>query len=262
MNASAIQLSCSSESYAPALAAGTLTLEGWLERCAGELGLQAVEIEDGHLGPPVPERLDAVRAAADRHGLTIVNVALMNNFGLADEARRRAEADRTVEWMAGARRLGSRFLRTFAGWPEGSRDARWPAMVETLRTVCDRAERAGVHLVLENHNHGGFVQRADDTLALFDLVPSPALSLLLDTGNYVDGLASIRRTAHLARHVHAKLRQVGPDGRDALVDHEAVLAELRRVGYRGYLSVEYEGQEPGETAVPRGLAYLRRLLGP
>jgi sugar phosphate isomerase/epimerase len=169
----------------------------------------------------------------------------MNNFGLADEARRRAEADRTVAWMAGARRLGSRFLRTFAGWPEGPREARWPAMVETLQEV---------------HNHGGFVQRADDTLALFDLVPSPALGLLLDTGNYVDGLASIRRTAHLARHVHAKLRQVGSDGRDALVDHEAVVAELSRVGYRGYLSVEYEGPEPGETAVPRALAHLRRLL--
>ena len=227
----------------------------------GELGLQAVEIEDGHLGPPDPGRLDAVRAAADRHGLAIVNVALMNNFGLADGDRRQAEADRTVEWMAGARRLGSRFLRTFAGWPEGAR--RRPLAGHGGRPSgrsADRAERAGVHLVLENHNHGGFVQRAEDTLTLFDLVPSPALALLLDTGNYVDGLASIRRTAHLARHVHAKLRQVGPDGRDALVDHEAVLAELRRVGYRGYLSVEYEGQEPGETAVPRALGHLRRLI--
>jgi L-ribulose-5-phosphate 3-epimerase len=256
---SAIELCCSSESFAGALGAGALSLEGWLERCAG-LGLRAVEIEDGHLGPPDPGRLDTVRAAADRLGLTIVNVALMNNFGLADAEKRQAEVDRTLAWMAGSRRLGSRFLRTFAGWPEGPRAARWPAMVATLRDVCQRAERAAVHLVLENHNHGGFVQRAEDTLALFAEVPSPALALLLDTGNYVDGLVSIRRTAHLARHVHAKFRQVGPDGRDALVDHEAVIAELRRVGYRGYLSVEYEGQEPGETAVPRALGHLRALL--
>ena len=113
---------------------------------------------------------------------------------------------------------------------------------------------------MENHNHGGFVQTADDVLAIFDAVASPALSLLLDTGNYVDGLASIRRTAKLARHVHAKFRQVGPDGRDRLVDHEAVIAELRQAGYAGCLSVEYEGEESPESAVPRAVAYMRRLL--
>ncbi|HZS31753.1 MAG TPA: sugar phosphate isomerase/epimerase family protein [Methylomirabilota bacterium] len=256
-----IQLACTSESYAPALAAGRLTLADWLRRMAEDVGLGAVELEDGHIGPPEPDRLGAVRAAADRHGLTIVDVALMNNFGVADPDRCRAEQARTVEWMAGARRLRSRFLRTFAGWPEGDRAARWPAMLEALRAVCRVAEREGVHLVMENHNHGGFVQRADDVLAIFDAVRSPALALLLDTGNYVDGLASIRRTAHLARHVHAKFREVGPDGRDALVDHEPIMAELGRAGYRGWVSVEYEGEEPGETAVPRALAHLRTLLG-
>jgi sugar phosphate isomerase/epimerase len=114
---------------------------------------------------------------------------------------------------------------------------------------------------MENHNHGGFVQTADDVLAIFDAVGSSVLALLLDTGNYVDGLASIRRTAGLARHVHAKFRQVGPDGQDRLVDHEAVVGELRRVGYQGCLSIEYEGEEPPETAVPRAVAHMRRLLG-
>ena len=126
--------------------------------------------------------------------------------------------------------------------------------------VATAAEKAQVQLVMENHNHGGFVQTADDVLAIFGAVSSPALALLLDTGNYVDGLESIRRTARLARHVHAKFRQVGGDGRDRLVDHEAVVRELRQVGYRGCLSVEYEGEEAPETAVPRAVAYMRRVL--
>jgi sugar phosphate isomerase/epimerase len=93
-----------------------------------------------------------------------------------------------------------------------------------------------------------------------DAVRSPSLGLLLDSGNYLDGLASIRRTAQLARHVHAKFRRVGPDGADALVDHSAVVAELRKVDYRGCLSVEYEGEEAPEAAVPRAVAHLKRLL--
>lgn len=38
-------------------------------------------------------------------------------------------------------------------------------------------------------------------------------------------------------------------------------AELRQVGYQGCLSVEYEGEEAPETAVPRAVAHLRRVLG-
>ena len=133
-------------------------------------------------------------------------------------------------------------------------------MLDAMRTVVTAAEKAQVRLVMENHNHGGFVQTADDVLAIFAAISSPALALLLDTGNYLDGFESIRRTARLARHVHAKFRRVGPDGRDGLVDHEAVIAELRQVGYQGCLSVEYEGEEAPETAVPRAVAYMRRVL--
>jgi len=253
-------LGCSSESYSQALGAGRMTLVDFIRTCGEELGLQAVELEDGHIGDPAPARLGELRAAAERHRLEIVDIALMNNFGVADDDKRRGEEARTSRWMAASHELRSRFLRTFAGWPEGERAARWPAMLRAMRTVTASAEQARVQLVMENHNHGGFVQTADDVLAIFDAVASPALALLLDTGNYVDGLASIRRTAKLARHVHAKFRQVGPDGRDRLVDHEAVIAELRQAGYAGCLSVEYEGEEPPESAVPRAVAYMRRLL--
>ena len=253
-------LGCSSESYSQALGTGRLTLADFIRISGQELGLQAVELEDAHIGEPTPARLAEIRAAAERHHLEIVNIALMNNFGVADDARRRAEEARTARWMPVARELRTRFLRTFAGWPEGDREARWPAMLAALRAVAAEAERAQVRLVMENHNHGGFVQTADDVLAIFEAISSPALALLLDTGNYVDGLASIRRTARLARHVHAKFRRVGPDGRDQLVDHEAVIGELRRAGYEGCLSVEYEGEEPPETAVPRAVAHLRHAL--
>ena len=253
-------LGCSSESYGPALAAGRLTLVDFIRICGAELGLAAVELEDAHIGEPTPDRLAELRAAAAQHRVEIVNIALMNNFGVADDEKRRREEARTAAWMAASHELRSRFLRTFAGWPEGERAARWPAMLAALRSVAAAAEQARVQLVMENHNHGGFVQTADDVLAIFEAVSSPALALLLDTGNYLDGLASIRRTARLARHVHAKFRQVGADGRDRLVDHEAVVAELGRASYQGCLSVEYEGEEAPETAVPRAVAHMRRVL--
>jgi sugar phosphate isomerase/epimerase len=159
-----------------------------------------------------------------------------------------------------SKQLATRFLRTFAGWPDGDRQARWPQMIASLKVIAAQAQKAGVQLVMENHNHKGFVQTADDVAAIFDGVRSPALGLLLDTGNFLDGTASIERTAALAWHVHAKFTRVLPDGRDARVDQDAAVRLLQAAGYDGCISVEYEGEEPGSTAVPRALGYLRRLL--
>src|SRR3989441_5578244 len=253
-------LACSSESYVKELDAGRLTLADWLRLASEELGLKAVELEDRHVGSPTPQRLAAVREAADRYGLEIVNIAFMNNFGLADETRRAGEESRTIEWINASLRLRTRFLRTFAGWPEGDRAARWQPMIAALRAACGEAELLGVQLVMENHNHRGFVQTASDVLAILEGVGSPALGLLLDTGNYIDGLVSIERTARLAWHVHAKFTKVLDDGRDARVDHDAVVALLRGVGCKGCVSGEDEGEEPGTMAVPRALAYLRGLV--
>ena len=255
-----MRVACSSQSYDDVLRDGRLTLVDWLRLVADELHLDAVELEDKHVGAPRGGHLEALRSAAARYGLTIVNIAFMNNFGVAEDARRRDEEARTREWMSAAERLGSRFLRTFAGWPEGDRPARWPAMIAALRSVCGEAERRGVRMVMENHNHGGFVQTAADATAIFSEVGSPALGLLLDTGNYLDGLASIKATVARAWHVHAKFTRVGDDGRDPGIDHDVILALLREAGYEGWISVEYEGAEPSRTAVPRALAYLRRAM--
>ena len=134
-------------------------------------------------------------------------------------------------------------------------------MVDSLKAVCARAQAAGVPLVMENHNHGGFVQTAADVEAIFGAVASPALSLLLDTGNFLDGLPSIVRTAPLARHVHAKCVRIAPDGRDERVDNEGALRAAAAAGYRGCVSVEYEGDEPSGTAVPRAVRLLRGAIG-
>jgi sugar phosphate isomerase/epimerase len=133
-------------------------------------------------------------------------------------------------------------------------------MIVSLRALCLEAERRGVRLVMENHNHGGFVQTAADVTAIFEEVGSPALGLLLDTGNYLDGLASIAPTAARAWHVHAKFTRVDGDGRDPGIDHEAVLSLLRGAAYTGAISIEYEGAEPSRTAVPRALQYLSQVV--
>ena len=114
-------------------------------------------------------------------------------------------------------------------------------------------------------NHGGTT--AEQVLSLRRDVGSEFLKLTLDTGNFPpasrftpDKLDHIAACAPYTAIVHAKFFNVGPDGRDRDFDYGKIREVLARAGFRGFLSVEYEGKDPDETAVLRRVApYLNTL---
>lgn len=65
-------------------------------------------------------------------------------------------------------------------------------------------------------------------------------------------------------HVHAKFFGIGDDGRDASIDHEAILPVLVEGGYGGYLSSEYEGHHVCDpdafSEVERHQVMVREIL--
>jgi sugar phosphate isomerase/epimerase len=87
------------------------------------------------------------------------------------------------------------------------------------------------------------------------------LPIVLDLSNYVDGVESVRRTSHLAAHVHAAYDHVADDGSDPNYPYYAdVLNELDDEGYEGYVTLEYEGDGDDYEVVPRALSYLAAQL--
>jgi len=43
-------------------------------------------------------------------------------------------------------------------------------------------------------------------------------------------------------------------------DYPRIAAILRKVNYRGYVSLEYEGREDPKTAIPKSLSLLRTVF--
>ena len=114
--------------------------------------------------------------------------------------------------------------------------------------------------MLALENHGGITSTAEQVEALIAAVPSDWLAVNLDTGNFRhDPYGSIRRIAPLAVTCHAKTEIPAPDGKTD-VDFARIVDDLNAVGYRGYLSIEYEAAEDPMTAVPRFSAELLRLV--
>jgi sugar phosphate isomerase/epimerase len=267
-----VRISCSSQSLDRKIAAGTMDLPGFVRYAAQTLQIPCVEFEDKHLEGTSPAYLSKLRAEVERLGLTIANLAFFCSFGYTTRAENDAELERATRWMEAARTLGSPCFRIFAGWMGGPNpglgtagpaaakpEVAWAEMIGYVRAACERARECGLHVVIENHDHGGFLSSSRDVLRLFAEAGSDNLSLLLDTGNYVDGLEGIARTAHLAkRHVHLKARDTQADGRDAAFDFDATLDLLASAGFDGSLSVEYEGTQEEFDCLPRIVSYLKR----
>lgn len=255
-----MKLSCSSWSYHRSFDDKQFTLLAWIEFCALTLGLDGVEIEDKHFQNTNPQTFKTIKTAIADQGMALANICTFNDFGHEDKKQNEHELDRVKRWVDHSLELASPSLRVFAGWPPGDRQTAWGRMLEYLNQSAEYAERQGITLVLENHNHGGFIQTSEDTLRAINAIDSPCLRPLLDTGNYLDGLTSIEQVVHLTPHVHAKLLQLDDEGKEVDIDHAAIINLLHEANYRGFISAEYEGDEDERTAVLRGIQYLRQLL--
>jgi sugar phosphate isomerase/epimerase len=222
--------------------------------------VEGVELQDIHFPQTRSAYLQMLCRTARQLRLSIVGVGVHNDFGRADPTLRQSEVAKVKQWIEVAEQLGAPLVRVFAGYPEGKREERWPAMIDSLREVAAFAGHAGLRLGLENHNHGAFTPTAAEFLRVLQEVSSPYLIPLLDTGNFTDGWPSIQKTIGIAEHVHAKFWQVAGDGSDEKVDYDKVFPALRQAGYRGWVTFEYETPEPEETGIPRSLAYLKRMV--
>jgi L-ribulose-5-phosphate 3-epimerase len=193
------------------------------------LGFDAVDLWGAHLSPDwaTDEHVAIACEALARHGITVATYATWVGP---------SNIERACEL---ARALGTRVIG--AGF---SGDAR--ALAPILR-------RHGVVLAVENHP-----QRTPAELLAKIEAGRETMRATVDTGWWAtQGYDPARAVAELGEHVaHVHLKDVRAVGEPhvtcpwgkGIVDVEACVASLRRVGYRGALTVEHEpdDHDPGE----------------
>jgi sugar phosphate isomerase/epimerase len=136
--------------------------------------------------------------------------------------------------------------------------------------LCEAASYAAQHhvrLVMEplNRYEADVVLNAEEGLDFVDEVGHPAFGLLLDTYHVnieeISWTEPFRRVMAAGRlwHVH-----LGDNTRwypgHGLIDFPAIVAALREIGYRGYLSAELLAKPDPDTAAMKTLTYMRGLL--
>ena len=253
-----MRVGCAAYSFRQYLQSRGMTLEGFLEK-AVEMDLDGVELTAYYFPALDDACLYKIKRRALGLGLEISGAAIGNNFCQPDPAKRDEQVALVCAWIGLAYKLGAPLLRVFAGpVPQGytEADARgWT--IESLKRCVPDAAAHGITLALENH--GGITLTAAQTISLVEAVDSEWVAINLDTGNYRQTpYDDIGRTAPYAVTAHAKT-EIYLDSGKISADFSRIVKILNDANYRGYLSIEYEGEEDPMTAVPRFAAELKRL---
>ncbi len=159
-----------------------------------------------------------------------------------------------------------------------------PTLAAAIREVADYAQKKGVTTCSENH--GRLVQDSDRMLAVFSAVNHPNYRYLCDIGNFggvdEDCAVAVSKLLPLISHVHAKdsfvrsgmrpdpgrgwtLSRAGNYRRATIFgqgDQPAYqcLKIIYNSGYRGYVSLEFEGMEDNMEAITISMENLNRYL--
>lgn len=236
-------------------------------------------------------RAGQLRRRCERLGLTVVGYCIGANL-LVSPSRQRAVVERLKQEVDVAAALGAPTMRhdVTSGWGD-ARGVPGPqtfarslkVVVPAIRAVADHGAERGVITSLENH--GFYMQASERVARLIEAVDHPNYGLTIDMGNFLcvdeDPVQAVRRLRGFIVHAHVKdfhvrpKRRMPPSGwfgtpksialRGAIVGHgdidvPAQLKILKRAGYEGFLSLEFEGMEEPAMAVRLGLEYLREQL--
>lgn len=253
-----------------------------IEECiqlAAESGFDGVEILHIQMTDESNPALQRIKQTAFRNGLDLCGFSTHQGFVSPDPLVRQKNVDHTLRCIELAYALGIPTIRVNTGrWGtiksfdelmankgiepklEGhTEDEGFQWVIAAFEQCLKKAEECGVVLGLENH--WGLGRTAAGVIRIIEAINSPWLRATLDTGNFLEQqYEQYEQLAPYACFVQAKTYFGGGTWYTLEIDYDRVAKILQSVGYRGYVSLEFEGQAPHEQAIPESLALLRKAF--
>ena len=250
-----------------------------IETCidlAADQGFDGVEILHRQMERETNDYLQRLKRRAFLLGLDLCGFSTHQTFLSPNKETRQKNIDHTIRCIELAYALGIPTMRVNTGTWGTSKDFNelmknkgiepplkgykdedaYPWVIDGLGACLKAAERCGVTMGLENH--WGLGRTAKGVLRIVDAVKSPWLQVTLDTGNFLENIyEQLEALAPRACLVQAKTYYGGGIWYSLDLDYDRIVGILRKAGYRGYISLEFEGNENPKTGVPRSLQALR-----
>lgn len=240
-----------------------------LERiaAAGRAGFRAVELHWPY-DTPAADVADACRSAkVALLGInTVPGDTARGDFGLGAVPGRETEfeaaAIQAIDYCAAAGGTAVHAMAGVADRTEGSRRV----FVANLRRAAARAAEHGLDILIEpingNDKAGYFLHRIGQAADIVAATGAPNVRIMFDIYHVSreEGDALVLLRDHLALVGHVQIAAVPsraePDHGD--VDYAAVLPEIGRMGYAGWIGCEYRPREGTDAGLGWARPYLSR----
>jgi L-ribulose-5-phosphate 3-epimerase len=246
---------------------------------AAALGVEGVDILHRQMAGDDGAYLQKLKKHAFVNGIALIALSIHQDFVDPDPAARKKDIAHTIHCMEICHDLGIPCMRLNTGrWgttksfddlmkargiepvlPGVTEDEGFKWCIDAIQECLPKAESLGVLLALENH--WGLARTPEGLLRIVNAIDSPWLGVLMDTGNFLeDPYAKLESIAPKTVFVQAKTYYGGGEWYTLDLDYARVAQILRKVNYRGYVSLEFEGKEDPATGVPKSLGVLRKAF--
>ncbi|MDE2957548.1 MAG: sugar phosphate isomerase/epimerase [Bacteroidota bacterium] len=250
-----------------------------IEQCidqAAAMGFDGIELLHVQMASEEPGYLQNLKKRAFINGLDLMGFSTHQGFVSPDPNVRQRNINNTIRQIEICYELGIPTMRLNTGrWGtsasftalmdnrgiepplEGYTDEEaFDWVIGSIERLIPKAEQCGVLLGLENH--WGLGRTPEGVLRIVQAVDSPWLQVTLDTGNFLeDPYDKLEMLAPYTVLMQAKTYYGGGTWYTLELDYDRIAAIMRRHNFAGYVSLEFEGKEDEQTAIPKSLALLR-----
>jgi len=252
------------------------------EKCidqASAMGFDGVELLLRQMTDESDAYLQKLKRRAFVNGLDLCGFSTHQGFLIPDKELRQKQVDLTIHQIELTYKLGIPTMRLNTGTWKTSKDFDelmknrgieppikgytdedgfgW--VIDSIQQVLKTAEKCGVLLGLENH--WGLGRTPEGVLRIVDAVKSTWLQVTLDTGNFLeDPYDKLEKLAAKTVLLQAKTYYGGGLWYSLELDYDRIAKLMKKAGYKGYISLEFEGKDDPKTAIPKSLAMLRKAF--
>ena len=283
-----MRLSVSTYSYGSYINEENLGFKGVLDH-AKSIGFEGIEVvDDGWLFKE--EVIYKLRDYSEKIGIPLIAFDVGADFTRDNYTKLDDEIERVKKLVDMASEMGIGMMRhdvSYGNFTDGfapSYDDVLPYMIEGCRRVADYADKLGIVTMFENH--GFYIQEKTRIEKLITGVSRDNFGYLVDVGNFMcadeNTVESVSYLSKYVRHAHVKDfyyrdKSDVPDGSgwfktlngnylcgSIACEGNACTADcikiLKKSGYNGYLTLEYEGIEDNIVGIERGLENIKKYI--
>ena len=230
-----------------------------------EFGIEAIEYVNQFFADKAKDQnyLQQMKKRKDDEG--VLNLLIMcdgeGHLGDPDEEKRTQAVENHYKWVEAAKFLGCHSIRVNAH-SEGSYEEQMKLAADGLRRLTEFGAEHDINVIVENH--GGLSSNGKWLVGVMKMVDHPRCGTLPDFGNFrisddeqYDRYQGVKELMPYAKAVSAKSHDFDEAGNETGTDYLRMMKIVVNAGYKGYVGIEYEGDQLDEF---EGIKATKQLL--